>query len=287
MLDHTINFIKLTRPKQWIKNFFVFAPLIFSGQFFFYNNLINSLITLFLFILASSITYIINDCFDLKDDANHPTKKITRPIASGKITKNNALRFAGLLSAPLFIICLIFNAKILIIIFSFIIINFLYSIKLKQFPIIDIFIISIGFILRIYAGAESISVYVSPLMLLTTLGLGLYLASLKRHQELKLETYKERKVFKFYNINLLNNIAKISAYITIIFYCSYVVSNSPKLLITIPLVLYGIYRYWFVVHNYNKGESPTDTILSDKQIILIISIWFILIFFILTSNIEN
>ena len=271
-----LNFLRLTRPKQWLKNLFVFSPLIFSAKFYNIYDLINTLYCFILFIIASATVYIINDIYDYESDKKHPIKKNYRPIAAEKIKFKEAIIFYLFLSIILFVGSIFFNIKIFFIILLYRIFNIFYSIKLKLYPFIDIAIISIGFILRILCGAESINVEASKWILITTFTLGIYLSSIKRFQEINLQT-NIRLVFNFYNEKLLKQLAKFASICTLFFYSLYCIYENYHFLISIPVVGIGLYRYWIISFRKNKGESPTDTILEDRILLLIIFMWILIV----------
>lgn len=266
--------IKLCRPKQWIKNLFVLAPLLFAGLFTNFNSIISAFTAMLLFCIASSATYILNDLKDIEKDRLHPQKSKTRPLASGAVIPKQAkmLMFAFYIFLA---ISSFFFPLILAVIVSYLLLNFLYSQYLKHQPVLDIFTIAIGFVLRVYAGAVAINVPVSSWMFITTLCLALYLASIKRRQELTAHGVTSRKSLESYSLYLLNRYAEMSAIGALLFYSIFVMSERPKLVITIPLVIFGMFRYWYITDIHNEGESPTDAILSDKQLLITGSLWII------------
>ncbi|ENV38077.1 hypothetical protein F959_00834 [Acinetobacter venetianus RAG-1 = CIP 110063] len=266
--------IKLCRPKQWIKNLFVLAPLLFAGLFTDFNSIISAFTAMLLFCIASSATYILNDLKDIEKDRLHPKKSKTRPLASGAVIPKQAkiLMFAFYIFLA---ISSFFFPLILAVIVSYLLLNFLYSHYLKHQPVLDIFTIAIGFVLRVYAGAVAINVPVSSWMFITTLCLALYLASIKRRQELTAHGVTSRKSLESYSLYLLNRYAEMSAIGALLFYSIFVMSERPKLVITIPLVIFGMFRYWYITDIHNEGESPTDAILSDKQLLITGSLWII------------
>ncbi|RZG82373.1 decaprenyl-phosphate phosphoribosyltransferase [Acinetobacter venetianus] len=266
--------IKLCRPKQWIKNLFVLAPLLFAGLFTNFNSIISAFTAMLLFCIASSATYILNDLKDIEKDRLHPQKSKTRPLASGAVIPKQAkmLMFAFYIFLA---ISSFFFPLILAVIVSYLLLNFLYSHYLKHQPVLDIFTIAIGFVLRVYAGAVAINVPVSSWMFITTLCLALYLASIKRRQELTAHGVTSRKSLESYSLYLLNRYAEMSAIGALLFYSIFVMSERPKLVITIPLVIFGMFRYWYITDIHNEGESPTDAILSDKQLLITGSLWII------------
>ena len=267
-----LGLVKLMRPKQWIKNGFVLAPLMFSDQFTDIISIADSLLALFLFSMASSATYIINDYHDIEHDRKHPVKSKERPLASGLVSKSQAL---VLLCIPYGVLIWGYfqQPTVIFVILAYLGLNLAYTFFLKHQPVIDIFTIAISFVLRVYAGAMALSVNVSSWMFVTTLCLALFLASAKRRQELILNGTEGRKVLEYYSVYLIDRFAWISATGALLFYSLFVMTARPEMVITIPFVLYGLFRYWFVVESLDGGESPTDTLLSDWQLMLTVIIW--------------
>lgn len=264
--------IKLARPKQWIKNGFVLAPLIFSGLFTQTSFLVNALFATLFFCIASSATYIVNDYNDIKLDKKHPIKSKTRPLASGEVTKKQALFFLGFLYT-LLIAAFFYHPKVLSVIAVYLAINFAYTLKLKHQPVVDIFILAFGFVLRVYAGAVALSVPLSSWMFITTLCLALYLASVKRQQELINSGTKSRVVLHYYSEKLLDKYIEMSSTGTLLFYSLFVMTSRPKMIITIPIVLFGLFRYWYITDSKQCGESPTDALYADLPLALTILTW--------------
>jgi 4-hydroxybenzoate polyprenyltransferase len=144
---------------------------------------------------------------------------------------------------------------------------------LKHQPVLDIFTIAIGFVLRVYAGAVALTVPVSNWMFVTTLCLALYLAAVKRRQELSQSGTEGRKVLEKYSVSLVDRYAEMSAMGALVFYSMFVMSAKPELVITVPLVLFGLFRYWYVVEVLDAGESPTDALIADWQLLLTVVLW--------------
>ncbi len=265
--------LKLMRPRQWVKNGFVLAPLAFSNELFFVTDAaVGALGATLLFCVASSSAYIINDIRDIERDRNHPVKSRTRPLASGAVSVRQAL----VLLVGLFVILALGFFKLPSvgpILAGYLVLNLAYSFFLKRQPVIDIFTIAICFVLRVFAGATAIAVDVSSWMFVTTLSLGLYLAAVKRRQELALSGPGSRKVLEHYTVSLVDRYAEMSATGALVFYSLFVISEKPELVVTIPFVLYGLFRYWFVVDSLNGGESPTDSLLGDWQLALTVILW--------------
>jgi len=282
-----VNFVKLIRPKQWIKNLFVFAPLLFSKHVFHLEYLIPSIVAFVIFSLASSAVYIINDILDVESDRVHPKKKY-RPIASGEITIKQALIFLAILFI-LIIAALLFQRGVFsFLIILYIITNLIYSLRVKSMVLLDVFFISFGFMLRVLGGAAAIAVPISSWMVLTTIFISLFLAISKRRSELSQtinqeNIEKQRKVLKEYSVEFADQINTIAAAGTIISYALYTVSErtvatfgTDKLIYTTPFVIYGIFRYMYLMHQKNMGESPTTIVTKDIPIILDVLIWFII-----------
>lgn len=264
--------IKLMRPKQWVKNGFVLAPLMFSGEFLDPVAIRYALWAMLLFCAASSATYVINDIHDIARDRRHPKKSQSRPLAAGIVSVSAAL----LLLAGLYVVLLgawFVVPKVLGVIAVYLVLNLAYTFVLKHQPVVDIFTIAIGFVLRVYAGAVALSVPVSSWMFITTLCLALYLAAVKRRQELSQSGSEGRKVLEKYSVALVDRYAEMSATGALLFYSMFVMSAKPALVITVPLVLFGLFRYWFVVEALDGGESPTDALLADWQLLLTVVLW--------------
>ena len=281
-----VSLIKLLRPKQWIKNFFVFAPLIFSRHIFETAYLLPAIAAFFVFSLASSAAYIINDIMDVESDRAHPKKRF-RPIASGEISVNQAVFFLIILCI-IVAGCLFFLKPLFaMVIILYFITNLLYSMRVKDIVLLDVFFISFGFMLRVLGGAAAISVVVSSWMILTTIFISLFLAISKRRGELSQvvnqdNIEKQRKVLKDYDISFADQLNTIAAAGTIISYALYTVSErtvntfgTEKLIYTTPFVIYGIFRYMYLMHKKNAGESPTTIVTKDIPIIINVLSWFI------------
>ena len=267
-----LGLIQLMRPKQWVKNVFVLAPLVFAGQFLIVDAVTDVLIAALLFCLASSATYIINDIQDVERDRKHPKKSLSRPIASGAVPVHMALALLAVLYAVL-IAAAFWMPAVMAVIAAYALLNVAYTFYLKHLPVVDIFTIAIGFVLRVYAGAMALSVPVSSWMFITTLCLALYLAAVKRRQELSQSGTEGRQVLEKYTVALVDRYAEMSATGALLFYSMFVMSTRPELVVTVPLVLFGMFRYWYVVEALDGGESPTDALLSDMPLLLTVALW--------------
>jgi len=264
--------IALLRPKQWVKNVFVFFPFIFSGEFHHQIQFYNSLYAFFTFCAASSLVYTLNDVSDAERDRLHPKKKYSKPIASGAVTIHTAI-FLFILLTIFIAFALINKPSIIPATLGYIILNFFYTFCFKNYPIFDIFSISAGFVLRVYAGTEILNLELSYWMALTTFCLSLFLASTKRRQELILSGSGSRVLLKKYSENLLAQYTEISANATLIFYSIFITTIKTELVMTLPLVIFGLFRYKYICENEKSNEDPTEIVVKDNLIICTVILW--------------
>ena len=281
-----IEFLKLIRITNWIKNFFVFVPLIFSLHLFDLEYLTTVLISFFSFCLASSTIYVFNDIIDIEADRQHPVKRF-RPLASGKFS----IKFAYSIVILFLILTLLSSSLVVksgftLIILIFIILHFLYSLILKHIVLLDIFSIAAGFSIRVYAGAFVISVPTSSWLILSTIFISLFLAIMKRHSELKRfegdNEIKTRKVLDSYSIDFTNQMATVAASGLVTCYALYTVAErtitvfgTDKLIYTTPFVVFGIFRFMYLEYVNQKGENTTEILLKDIPTILNLLLYFI------------
>ena len=265
--------LRLARPKQWVKNGFVLAPLVFARAFHDMGAVTQALAAFGLFCVASSATYVLNDLRDIERDRSHPVKSWSRPLAAGTVKPATAI--ALLVALYLVLVAgALWSPSTMAVIAAYLALNYAYSFWLKHQPVLDIFSVASGFVLRIYAGAVAIGVPLSNWMAITTLCLALYLAAIKRRQELATAGDGSREVLRRYSVALVDRYAEISAVGALIFYSLYVMSaNNERLGFTIPLVIFGLFRYWFVVEALEGGESPTDVAVTDKPLIATVVLW--------------
>ncbi|GAB6043978.1 decaprenyl-phosphate phosphoribosyltransferase [Endothiovibrio diazotrophicus] len=264
--------IRLLRPRQWVKNAFVVAPLLFSGAFVDPAAVVETVIATALFCLASSAVYILNDLHDRERDRRHPTKRLSRPLASGEIAPATARWLLAAIYGAL-ALCALVKPAVMAVVAGYLALNVAYTFVLKQQPVFDIFSVAVGFVLRVYGGAAALAVEVSSWMFVTTLCLALFLASVKRRQELLGSGAEGREVLGRYTLKLAERYAEISGTGALVFYALFVVSTRPELVVTIPFVLFGLYRYWYVVEVCEGGESPTDALLSDRPLLVTVMLW--------------
>jgi len=288
------TFISLIRPKHWVKNTFVITPLIFSLKFNDPVAITKILIAFVAFCLLASAIYILNDIFDKEKDRNHPTKKL-RPIANNEISIKTAYFGFILLSIISLSVAFFINLKTFIVFIIYFILTNLYSIKFKKLVIFDAFFIALGFVLRVYAGAFAIEVPVSHWIALTTLFISLFLAFGKRRSEYmlinSLSDYKElpkREVLNFYNETLLNIFIIISLTLTIMMYTLYTISpdtisrfHHDNFIYTVPIVVYGVFRYLYLIFVKSNEDDVTEIVLKDKLLLFTIVFWGLSIIFLI------
>lgn len=280
--------IKLIRVTNWLKNIFVFIPLIFSENLFNIPSVLTTLLAVVCFSLVSSVVYIINDIADINRDREHPIKK-NRPIATGKIS----LRTASLIIFGLLVIITLilfnFSVHFWYVIAGYLLMNIAYSFKLKSIVIVDIMCIAAGFMLRVIGGAVAINVDTSKWLILTTLFLSLFLAVMKRKSESELtENSNSRQVLKDYTSDFINQISSISAGAVIICYALYTVSertisifNTENLVFTTIFFIFGIFRYMHIVYTQQKGENTIGILIKDIPMILNAILYGVVVFIII------
>ena len=280
-----IQYYKLLRIPQWIKNFFVFTPLVFSQHLFHTDYFLKTLAGFFIFCLLSSSVYIFNDIVDAEADRAHPTKK-NRPIASGKISVNHAIIIIFILLALIAVSLPFFNFKFNLAVGLFFLLNILYSFLFKHIVLLDVFSIAAGFMIRIAAGAYVINVEISSWLVLTTMFISLFLGVMKRFSELQLiaelNSGVTRKVLGEYSLSFTEQMATVASAGVIICYALYTVSartvavfGTENLIFTTPFVVYGIFRYMYLVFMNKKGENTSEEIFKDKSLIINIVLYII------------
>jgi len=273
--------IRSLRLRQWAKNGVIFAALLFSRHVGDEGSVQRALYAFGIFCMLSSAVYLLNDVFDLKSDLLHPTKRF-RPVAAGEVPPalavavGSGLGLGGLLLAymlvPLFaLIGAVYLGS-----------NLLYSIWLKKIVIVDVMVISMGFVLRAVAGGLAIEVNVSAWLILCTILLSLFLALCKRRQELALleGAVEHRGILKEYSIAFLDQMITIVTSSTLIAYASYTLSpevqqklGTDRLYLTVPFVIYGVFRYLYLVHKKDMGGSPTEALFADRPLMIDILLW--------------
>jgi len=262
--------IRELRPKQWTKNMLVFASAMFSGTLLDPVNFLRAMIAFIAFSFMSSTIYIINDIVDVEKDRQHPDK-CRRPIASGAVSIPLAIVTAIVLAGSSVGASLYVNLELTGILLVYFILNLAYSLHLKHVVLIDVMIIAAGFVLRATAGAVAVDGELTSWFVLCTLLLSLFLALGKRRHELELfrdQPKKRRKVLENYSTTLLDQLMTIVTGLTIMFYAMYAASQDPTMMWSVPFVIYGIFRYYYLIHMKNAGGKPEEVLLTDKHILL-------------------
>ncbi len=278
--------IKLMRPTQWVKNGFVVMPLVFSGHLWVFRDELSVAALVLAFCLASSATYIFNDYVDREQDRAHPVKR-TRPLASGEVPAGAAfVLMSVLLTGAVAVTGLVVGKPLtLVLILSYLGLQVLYCFVLKNVVILDVLSIATGFLLRVLAGASAIGVGVSSWLVLCTFSLATLISLGKRRHEVVIlndDATNHRPVLENYNVSFLDQLLQVSTTSTFIFYCLYSVRGNPalgieseKMMFTIPLVTYGIFRYMYLVYHQGRGGSPTRLLISDPPLLLCTTVWLV------------
>jgi 4-hydroxybenzoate polyprenyltransferase len=285
-----IALLKTMRPRQWTKNVFVLAAVVFDRQLSLSNPtpFLLSLAGFVLFCFLSSSIYIINDLVDMQADRMHPTKR-NRPIASGRLSVRTAIVAAALVFLFTFPAAFILSPGFFLIAVTYFIVNLAYTNFLKHIPLIDVLIIALGFVLRVAAGVAIIGVQrFSPWLYVVTTLFALYIGFGKRRAELTLlsnDANSHRRVLEGYNLPLLDQLITIVSSTTILAYSLYTFSapNIPDnhaMMFTIPFVMYGIFRYLYLIQIKQEGGAPEEILLLDRPLQVTIALWALAVLFI-------
>ncbi|MDH3442831.1 MAG: decaprenyl-phosphate phosphoribosyltransferase, partial [Deltaproteobacteria bacterium] len=277
VLDALHHLLLATRPRDWIKNFFLFAPLFFSQNALNPALVLKSTLAFALFCIAASGVYLINDISDREEDRTHPEKR-NRPIAAGTLPVPMAGIAAGLLLVIAVGGAFLLEFRLGFVTLSYVILVVTYSKWLKHLVIVDVFAIAAGFVLRVAAGAVVIDVVMSNWLVICTMLLALFLGLSKRRYELVTlsgDGKLHRQVLAEYNPLFLDMMIGIVTSAIVVSYALYTVSqetvqrfHTDRLLFTLPFVLYGIFRYLYLVYQKNSGGDPSRTLISDGPLLV-------------------
>ncbi len=295
------NLLKALRPRQWIKNFALFAGIIFSGQLINPNAVITTFQAFLLFCAASSSIYLLNDVFDIERDRLHPFKS-KRPIAAGKLSVNLVIGVALVLICAVLPFSYALSPALFLAILAYLILQLFYSAYLKQIILIDVMAIAAGFLLRIYAGVWVIDAHLNVWFLLTVLSFALFLAIGKRRSELTLlqgQASKHRETLLHYPENFLDILTAMFANSTWLSYAFFAFLQPPIsaryrisllfenfslpfsqakfLMATVPIVIYGVMRYLYIIYEKKEGESPERVLLTDKPLLVTVIVWIVMV----------
>jgi 4-hydroxybenzoate polyprenyltransferase len=294
-----MGLFRTMRPKQWTKNVIIYAGLVFDGQLFHLDAFLRVTLSFILLCLAASTVYIINDLVDIERDKLHPKKKY-RPLPSGQLSIPLAISAAIVLPIIAIFIAWLYSPIFSVILIIYIVINILYSFRLKHVVLIDVLTITAGYVLRVAGGAIVITVVrFSPWLYAVIALLALFLAITKRRQELLAlgpSAGETRPIFKEYNLALLDEMLRTVSTSTLVAYILYTIespsillANTKLALITVPFVLYGLFRYMYLIYVKGEGSAPDEVILTDHPLQLAIILWglsFIIVLYIIPSFIK-
>ncbi|MGD1102917.1 MAG: decaprenyl-phosphate phosphoribosyltransferase [Terriglobia bacterium] len=274
--------VETLRPQQWVKNGFIFAALIFSQSLTRWDRCRQVLLATLVFCLVSSAAYVLNDILDASEDRHHPTKKL-RPIASGRLSATTAGIVGAILGGGGLIAAWRLNTGFFGIVVAYLALNILYSTFLKHVVLLDVFIVAAGFLFRVIAGGLVIRVAISPWLIVCTTLLALFIALSKRRHELVLlgdRASDHRAILADYSPYFLDQLISIVTASTVVSYALYTLSPDvqnkfpgKRLEITIPFVLFGIFRYLHLIHHGEQGGNPTRSLFTDPVLLLVVLFW--------------
>lgn len=277
-----IPLVRSLRPHQWAKNSFVLAPLVFARALGDLESVQRALLAFAAFCCISSAVYLVNDLRDRDADRRHPLKK-HRPLAAGTLPVAVAVAASLALAGAAAAIAYRLSPRVLIVIAVYAALNLLYSTVLKHVVILDVMIVAVGFVLRVLAGGAAIGVAVSSWLVLCTIFLSLFLAFSKRRHEIMLlahDAAEQRKVLSSYNPAFLDQMINVVTASSVVCYALYAIApqttekyHTEHLVYTIPLVLFGIFRYLYLMYQAKDARSPTDAILSDAPFLVNLVLW--------------
>ncbi len=270
------------RPEQWTKNLFVFAGLLFGGRLFDGSALVSAVAAFAVFCCLSGVVYLFNDIADREGDRLHPIKR-TRPLASGELSPQVALAAGIGLGVAALAAAFALQLSLGIVSTAYLLLLVLYSAVLKHLVIIDVLTISAGFVLRAVAGAVAIDIPISHWLLVCTTQLALFIALSKRRHELTLlagEATGHRRILKEYSPYLVDQMIAVVTASTLVAYSVYATDaqtaerlGTTRLPLTIPFVLYGIFRYLYLVHQRQEGGSPAELLVTDRPLLACVALW--------------
>jgi len=283
--------LKTMRPKQWTKNIIIYAGLVFDGQLFDREPFLRVTLSFVLLCLAASAIYIVNDLVDIERDRQHP-KKRNRPLPSGQLPRSLAMTAAILMPVFSVGVALLYSPRYATVLAVYIALHIAYSLILKHIVLIDILTITAGYVLRVAGGVLVIEVArFSPWLYTCTALLALFLAIGKRRQELLSlgdNATNTRPIFDHYNLPLLDDMLRIVTTSTLMAYILYTIEAPSILLagnnlamITVPFVLYGLFRYLYLIHVKGEGSAPDEVVLKDRPLQIALLLWGLSFVFIL------
>lgn len=274
-----LSCIQLLRPVQWLKNLMLFFPPFLGGTLFREGLLSTGLLPFSAFCMASSAAYIVNDIADRSRDREHPNKK-KRPVASGAVPVTRAAVMSSLLLLSALLLASSVSTQFLLLLIGYLAISVAYSLSLKDYPVIDLFCISSGFILRLLAGGEAFEVVVSEWLFLSVLLLSLFLSTGKRYSEKKNlgeQAGNHRKALLSYPAGFLEGVLFMTGSAVLVTYTMYVVSRQSLILLyTVPLCCFGLLRYILRVQS-GRGGDPTESLTRDVPLFMVGAAWVVMV----------
>ncbi len=279
-MDLALGLLRELRPKQWTKNALVFAGLVFDMKLFDLGALATSISAFLIFCAISSAAYVINDLADLERDRRHPVKR-RRPIASGLLSVGLARVAVVVLLAVALPVAFLLSWQFALVALTYFVTVLIYSFVLKHVVLLDVFAIASGFVLRAVAGTVVLAVSLSPWLLVCTVLLSLFLALAKRRHELLLlagGAGGHRQILDEYSERFLDQMIAIVTSSTVIAYSLYTFQaagppDDHSMMLTIPFVLYALFRYLYLIHQRNEGGSPETLLLKDRPLLVTILLW--------------
>ncbi len=276
------DIIRLARPSQWLKNGIMLLAIVFAGELTHPDKVLLTAAAFALYCLLSSAVYILNDIVDMERDRLHPLKK-SRPLAAGRINVGTAIALVGVLLAIGLVGSRLINLNFFLSAIAFLALNVAYTFWAKHIVILDVLTIALGFVIRAYAGAFAISVPASTWFLINTLLLALFLSlGKRRHELLYLEkaALAHRKTLIMYSPALLDHLLSVVTAAVLVIYMLYTFSaevihklGTDKLFVTIPFVVYGVFRYLYLIHREEQGGSPARVLIDDRPILITVLLW--------------
>lgn len=290
-----MHHIRALRPHQWVKNVFVFAALVFARKLTDADAGLRSLLAFAAFCAVASAIYLINDVADFERDRVHPKKRL-RPIAAGQVKRSTATMMAVVLGPAGLALGWWLNTATGATLTIYGVMNLSYSFGLKHVVLLDVFIIALGFLLRVSVGAFAIGVPISPWLLICTFFIALFLAFCKRRHELVSlgdDAAAHRGILAEYSTPFIDKMVSALASMTVMSYALYTIDarviaklGTDALVITVPLVLFGVFRYLYLVHQRQMGGSPTEIVLRDRSVQAIVGLYVVVVLWAIYFNVH-
>lgn len=272
------NILRLLRPVQWLKNLMIFFPSFLAGHMLLPGAVTSGLPLFFSFCLVSSSGYVVNDLLDCKRDKCHPQKRL-RPLAAGQVTIRGAAFLSAVLLLSGFLLASLISRNIVLLLLGYVCVSILYSLILKDMPVVDLFCISAGFLIRLQAGGELFTVPISPWLFLTVFLMAIFLSTGKRLSEFRSlgeMAGEHRKSLLHYPQGFLDGTMYMTGAAVLVTYAMYAI-NRKALIYSVPLCLFGLLRYMLRVSSGKDGD-PTESLLKDRLLFVVGVLWVVMVF---------